>query len=255
MFKLLKFNFVKYSCCFNDINIFFTFADPLKSRSPNWDLVKHPQIFVHFDYPNQQSNLPTFAIKAVIYFNVHLDFTVLELSDPSKLPPSLKLYRFPISFMEVPSVDIIGYGHPDVQRKFLDSACKIVLPGDPSLQAAQAWLQQNKGRLEQAGLKRDLDHTIEWSYRDYDREDKILFSCYLEHGSSGAPILTTRCPPEPLVVGIVTNGLPHCFWDLSSTAQAIFPPQYRMEMGTRMSSIYQDLFNSDVYRSLANELF
>ena len=151
----------------------------------------------------------------------------------------MKLLDCEIPYTQAQCVHIIGYGHPNSSLKHLDSTCKILLPQDPSLKAAQAWLIQHKARLCQ-GLKSDVDPSkVSWGYSGYDSPDKLLFNCYLEHGASGAPLLSIGSLPDPVVVGILTNGLPHCFWDLTSTAQLMFPEHYRVEMGSRMSAIFK----------------
>ena len=166
---------------------------------------------------------------------------MLELCEPEKLPPSLKLLDGELPYTQAQCVHIIGYGNPNSPAKHLDSTCKILLPGNPSLKAAQAWVFQNKKLLEK-GLKSDIDpSTVSWGYSGYDSPDKLLFNCYLEHGASGAPLLSIGCLSDPVVVGILTTGLPHCFWDLTSTAQLMFPEQCRVEMGSRMSAIFRVL--------------
>ena len=195
----------------------------------------------------------TFSIQDVPYYSKELDIIILELSDPIKLPPMLKLYPNEIQYMQVQYVDIIGYGHPKSNKKHFDQGCNRILSRDSVMQEAQAWLLQNKDRLKQelkTGVHPDL---LDWGFHGYDREDKMIYNCYLEKGSSGGPVLTTKCLGGPVVVGVVTNGLPHCFWDLSSTAQLAFHPKYRFEMGTRMTHIYQALRDSNI--NLANELF
>ena len=225
----------------------------MKNGAFNFDILKDPQVLVTFNYPSVLPNQTNFSIQNVTYIQTEFDIVILELSEPSKLPPMLKLYPYEIPYMQVQYVDIIGYGHPQSNLLTLDQACKIVLQGDTSIQSAQAWLQQNKEILKR-GLKADKDpSSIDWGFGGYDKQEKMIFNCYLEHGSSGAPILTTKCFGGPFVVGVVTNGLPHSFWDLTSTAQLVFPPKYRFEMGTRMTHIYQGLSasNSDI----ASDLF
>lgn len=204
-------------------------------------MLTHPEVRVIFDYPSIFQFQPVFSIQSAVYVQPDLDIAVLELSSgTNQLPPSLKLYVHEIPYMQMPHIDIIGYGHPGSTSKTLDPGCKIVLPGDRTLQSAQAWLHQNKERLKY-GLKSHVTPaSVNWGFSGYDRECKIIFNCFLEHGASGAPMLTSSfC--DPVVVGVVTNGLPHCFWDLTSTAQLAFPTKYRFEMGTRMSSIDQAL--------------
>ena len=224
-----------------------------------WNRLKDKaKVIFSSEFPQMFTSHPTFRVKDVLPLDKNfdniadLDIVILELDDSTNLPPRLNLYPHEINITQVLSVDIIGYGHPKSHKKTLDPNCSIILPEDRSLQEAQAWLQQNKNRLAQ-GLGLQTNPTnVDWSFSGYDKAESIIFNCFLEKGSSGAPLFTT-VPGDPLVVGVVIKGLPSCFWDLSSTSQQMFPDKYRFEMGTRMNHIYNHLLLSNP--GLANDLF
>lgn len=223
----------------------------MKTGFHTWSNLNHPSVLISFDHPIVQQNQLLFQIKEAAYYNVGLDVAILELTDPSKLPPRLTLCSQDVN---VEAVNIIGYGHPHNLKKQVDPSCEVISPMNPLMNAAQAWIEQTKGRLCGA-VKQKYRDSMEWSFVGYDKKEKIIFNCYLEHGASGAPILYTTSLSKPIavVIGMVTNGLPHCFWNLSSLGQLMFPSQYRFEMGTRISSLYQDLIHAN--SALANDLF
>ena len=235
------------------LSYFVFLSDPLKNGVENWDFLRNPQVLISFSYPKLVAHQTLFSIQDITYNNKDLDIIILELTEPSKLPPKLKLYPNETPHMQMPYVDIIGYGHPNEVDKTLDPGCIVVPAGDPKIHSAQAWLQQEKERLKK-GLKENVNpDLVDWGFHGYDRPEKMIYNCYLEDGSSGGPVLMRKYQGAPVVVGVVTNGLPYCFWKLRSTAQLAFPENYRFEMGTRMTHIYKAIamYNSN----LAQELF
>lgn len=196
-----------------------------------------------------------FYVEGLCYADESLDVAVLKLAAKSGVPPnpqeSLKLCRNPISDDHSPSVDIIGFGHPSKQfnLKMLEPSCKLISPNDQSVANAKWWFQQEEPRLTTASQtgKKAL------GYDGIERMEKMLFSCYAEHGISGGPILSSNDPQHIYVIGIVTNGLPHCLWDIKPTHRACIPLDYRFEMGTRMNYIYSDIVNK--CPKLAQDIF
>lgn len=218
----------------------------------SYQLCNNPNVVISFQNPTEPDENPSpfHMIKSLVYYKIESDTAVLELTDPNRLPPKLKLN--PLDHPKVQLVHIIGYGHAS-NKKTLDPKCKVISPMDLSLSAAKIWLKDNKDALSK-WLHPDVRFTPEqWEYHGCDKKEKIIFNCYLEKGSSGAPILAFYYPFEAVVVGTVTNGLPNCFWDLTSDGQSRFPLGYRFEMGTRMSAIYAEMIGSNP--DLANDLF
>ena len=218
----------------------------------SYQLYDNSNVVISFQNPTEPNENPSpfHMIKSLVYCNIEYDTAVLELTDPNKLPPKMTLY--PLEHPNVQHVHIIGYGHAS-NKKTLDPKCKVISPMDLSLSAAKMWLEDNKDVLSK-WLPPDVHFTPEqWGYHGCDKKEKIIFNCYLEKGSSGAPILAFYYPFEAFVAGMVTNGLPNCFWNLTPDGQSRFPDEYRFEMGTRMSAIYAELIRSNP--DLANDLF
>lgn len=214
-------------------------------------------VFIHFSPSLTTPTDDVFYIEQLCYYNESLDVAVLKLITKSGLPSdssgSLKLCRNSISVVDCPRANIIGFGHPTNQSnlKILDHSCKIISPDDPSVANARMWFEQEQSRL--ATSLKDQTGKITLGYDGFDRPEKMLFSCFPEHGVSGGPIFSHKDPQNIYVIGIVTNGLPHCLWDLNAAHRAYIPLDKRFEMGTRMNYICSDIAKAN--RILADDIF
>ena len=218
-------------------------------------LFDNPNLVISFQNPTEPNENPSSSdhmIKRIAYYNTEYDTAVLELTDPDKLPPKLTLLHLDRPNIQVQLVHIIGYGH-EYNKKTLDPKCKVISPMDPLLSEAKTWLQNEKDAIADFVQPRMQLTPEQWGYHGCDQKEKIIFNCYLEKGSSGAPILAFYNPFELFVGGMVTNGLPYCFWTLTPDGQSRFPNKYRFEMGTKMSAIYAKMNESDP--NLAYDLF
>lgn len=219
--------------------------------------LKDENVFIHFSPFLTTSSEDEFYVEDLCYRNESLDVAVLKVITKSGRQPSssrsLKLCKNSVSDTDVPHADIIGFGHPTdkANLKVLEPSCKIISPDDPSVANARRWFQGEKSRLltslQQPAGKKPL------GYEGIERQEKMLFSCFAEHGISGAPIISIKDPQHIYVIGIVTNGLPHCLWDLNAAHRAHISLDYRFEMGTRMNYIFKDM--NERCPELAQEIF
>ena len=226
---------------------FLLFPDEFQNGKEKWENLRDSEVCFNYLSENQSS----FCIQDVAYINKNLDIILLELSEPSRLPPELKLYPYEIPVIE--NVDIIGYGHPADTNMRFDHTCKIIDPRDSKMQDALKWMQGSKESLKKLLKEGVSPNIIDWGFNGYDRADKMIFSCYLEKGSSGGPVFANKCFGGPVVVGVVTEGLPRFFWDLNYAGKLRVPNDCRFEMGTRMQHIFQELQVTN--RDLVHDLF
>jgi len=202
----------------------------------------------------------------LFYCDEMLDIAVLRIKTcpGDNLPPGLKLRSQNIDTSILPNASIIGYGHPGQSRnnmKVIEPHCRIVNANTPEVRSALLWLSQ-AGKTQ--NFKQDLSwqgkdpREVDLGYKNYDADFKILFHCYMEHGSSGGPIIRVCHGSQDNaksieVIGIVTHGIPEFFFNLSPMAKLHFPSKYRFEAGTRTSHMYMRM--KERSRELADHLF
>ena len=214
--------------------------------------------------PSMDTSEKEYDIVQDFYHDKDLDIAVLEIKNPDQyLPPGLRLRREGTEQLYLPYVSLIGYGHPEQSRantKTFEHYCRTVSPNSAEMRSALTWLGAVTDRLKTVLSNQGVDPSaVDIGYGDYDAAHNILFNCFMEHGSSGAPIIRVCHGAEDTaksieVIGIVTHGLPHFFFLLSPLGRALVPNRCRFEAGTKTSHIYRSMKarNNDLAERLFN---
>lgn len=180
---------------------------------------------------------------------------VLEISNPSNLPRKMNLYKPKIFESRVANVSLIGFGHTDHTKKCLDPKCEVLHVSSDRIKSALASLQQNRGKYRHAMQQTEKDpDVVDKGYAGYDHPSKLIFDCFMEHGGSGAPALTNDNERSIEVVGMLTHGMPDFYFHLPQIMRAHFPKEYRVELGTKMTSIH-DWIKSTQNEALFKDMF
>ncbi|XP_053403069.1 uncharacterized protein LOC123538728 [Mercenaria mercenaria] len=204
-------------------------------------------------YPNFNESVtdkPKIVSKvSCIFYNVTLDVAVLQFDVISDLPRKMILDTS--GYLKPDRVYLIGFGHPEnTLKKHIDPSCKVIPSNSSEIKNAHAWLLKDGNRSYRE--KVDNPDLVDTGYHGYDDPQKIILSCYLEHGASGAPLLAVD-NKRSVVVGFLTNSMPEFYFHLSAEDQRAFPTAYRFEYGTRMKYIYHAIREANP--ELAKDIF
>ncbi|XP_045187874.2 uncharacterized protein LOC123545616 [Mercenaria mercenaria] len=184
------------------------------------------------------------------FYHEELDVAVLELSNLSGLPGKMLLCKGDTN-LEIENVSVIGYGNPKQQfKKHLDPLCEVVPQHGREIRLAHRYLRKNKKKM-----KKMLSNpkTVDDGYQGYDDEKNIIFHGFLEHGASGGPLLVCNDPHSVKVIGVLTHGIPECFYNLPDNEQNKFPKNFRFHLACRMPMIYNAIYAEN--EALAKDLF
>lgn len=206
-----------------------------------------------------------YNIKQMFYKDKDLDTAVLEIKNPdNNLPPGLKLRRADSAQLDLRYASLIGFGHPQsrTNTKTFEHCCRIVNPSSDEMWSALEWLSSMAQVYRHDLFVQGKDPMeVDRGYKNYDAGFKILFHCFMEHGSSGGPIIRVCHGSQDdaksvEVIGIVTHAMPELFFQLTPNCQRYFPENRRFEAGTKTSYIYEKMKrdNSDV-AEFADHLF
>ena len=84
-------------------------------------------------------------------------------------------------------------------------------------------------------------------------QSRITVDIYTDHRSFGSPVLTKSGTAGLRVVGILNETVPECFSDLPNKLQERFPPEFKFELATKLSHVYNIVATES--RCLADDLF
>ncbi|WAR11981.1 hypothetical protein MAR_026161 [Mya arenaria] len=236
--------------------------DPDKKGVEDFSNLSLENTYVSFtDSPLEQGI--RYQLESYGYRDTEHDLAVLQIRNPDDhLPPPMLLRKEGIDPLFLNFISIIGFGHPEQNRtnkKNFEYKCQLVTPNSNEMRSALVWLKNYEHIFKKDLYVQGKDPKyVELGYGNYDADFKILFHCFMEHGSSGSPII--RICPSALntaasveVVGVVTHGIPAFFFDLSTNGRILVPHNKRFEAGSRMEHIFKQLHSTNY--TLAAELF
>ncbi|XP_060554410.1 uncharacterized protein LOC132715424 [Ruditapes philippinarum] len=192
------------------------------------------------------------------YHDEENDCAVLEIKDTDlhqNLPDPLFLWKYDSYHLRINEAFLIGYGNKNNPNEKHSDKC-IIIGEDPfntRYREALASLHQNAEVYKNDIQERGFDtSSVDRGYYDVENERLFKFDCFLEKGSSGAPVITNEVN-SPKVIGLFIGGKPDFFYELSDMQQAAFERKYLFEVGVKMNWIYQRMEREDP--DLASEIF
>ena len=84
-------------------------------------------------------------------------------------------------------------------------------------------------------------------------QTKLAVDASGDYRSFGSPLLAVTGRSSVKVIAITIESGPECYFDLPSKIQETFPPEFRFQLATKMSSVYNIV--STESRDLANDIF
>ena len=104
--------------------------------------------------------------------------------------------------------------------------------------------------LHYGSLCNDRAHITISGFKD---ETRLTIDVCADYRSFGSPLLTATGTSGLKVIAMTIESVPECFSDLPTKLQERFPPEFRFQLATKLSSVYNVV--STESRHLADDLF
>ncbi|XP_053400911.1 uncharacterized protein LOC123550361 [Mercenaria mercenaria] len=225
-------------------------------RIPGNYRFENKKTFVNFNESPCTHHDVIFTFKRLVFYDEELDFAVLEVSKPKRLPKGLELSKLNCDELGGIRLSIIGYGHPGQHKKTLDPCCHLIEANSPRILQAQQWFKTNsdyhKRILKGTGQNPSI---VDIGFGNLNDPRIFTIDSFMEQGVSGAPALVASGYNGRMKVsGLMTHGIPEFFYLLPKlVTSGRFPPEHRFARGTTMKAIYTCIRKEN--RKLAKELF